>query len=216
MLKTAKKFSQLMVLTAMFAVFQNGIAGSSSETMKLIDVLSGNNVNRVLSAINDAKELQYQGEMIKLMKAVWSGENLDKNISVDMVKKDIVRINVADFLVQAHNNGLVDIDTNQFRAYAKKVLNGSDTEAMSSALFVLANLDNPEDVKLIKPFVLSKSDYLFRSATLALAMMCNDKSDEILVELAEKLKGAKRDYLRDTRKKFISMKKKGYHCHNKE
>ncbi len=216
MLKAAKNIFQLVALTAMAIVFQNGIAGGSSETMRLTDALSGNNVNQVLSEINNAKELHYQGEMIQLMKAVWSGENLDKGISTDMVKKDIIKINVADFLVQAHNNGLIDIDTDQFRVYAKKVLNSADTEAVSSALFVLANIDNPEDVKLIKPFILSKSDYLFRSATLALAMMCNDKSDEALADLAENVKGAKRDYLRDTREKFLSMKKKEYHCRHTE
>jgi len=149
MLKTAKKLFQLIALTAMVTVFQNGIAGGSSETTKLIDALSGNNVNQVLSEINNAKELHYQGEMIQLMKAVWSGENLDKGISTDMVKKDIIKINVADFLVQAHNNGLIDIDTDQFRVYAKKVLNSADTEAVSSALFVLMIVMSMTKVKFL-------------------------------------------------------------------
>lgn len=212
MLSVVKNFFQVFMLVGIVAVFQNGVAGGSAETTKVIDALGGNDVNRVLSAINNAKELPYQGEMIQLMQALWNSEGLKDDISIDMIQKDVVRINVADFLVQANKNGLVELDTNQFQAYARKVLKSTDTEAVSSALFVLANIDDPEDVELIKPFVLSKSDYLFRSAALSLAMMCNDASDEALTGLSQKLKGSKRDYLRDTREKFLSMKEKGHYC----
>jgi hypothetical protein len=78
---------------------------------------------------------------------------------------------------------------------------------------VLAHIDDPQDVEAIGRFSSSKSQYLFRSAVLSLAMMCNDAANSKLIALEKdnRLSG-QRDYISETRKKFSAMKAKGYMC----
>jgi len=69
--------------------------------------------------INDAKELAYQGEAIRYFQVLWTGENLPGGISSIIVGKDIIKINIADYLMQAYKNGLVDIDKDEFQKFAR-------------------------------------------------------------------------------------------------
>jgi len=191
---------------------QFSIASELNIIGKLTDALKGNDTEKVLSSINEAKELGYQGETIQLLYSIWTGEGQPTGISAALVNKDIVRINVADYLVQAHKNELLELSLDEFQSFSRKVLSGDDVEVISSALFVLAHIDDKEDVKLIEPFIHSKSDYLFRSASLSLAMMCNAMSEKTLISLSEKLDVSRRAYLKDTREKFLSMKEKSFYC----
>lgn len=209
-----KKLSiKASMLLSIVLLGQYAVAFGASVVEKLTDALRGGDVEKVLSLINDAKELSYQGEAIQLMQSLWAGKGLPSGVSSSLIKKDIIRINAADYLVQAHNNGLLEVNKGEFQTFARKLLSSDDAEAVSASLFVLAHIDDPEDVKLIEPLVLSKSEYLFRSATLALAMMCNESADKALKELEEKVSESRRGYLVDTREKFLSMKEKGLYCH---
>lgn len=208
-----KAFIKMFVLLSMGMLSQHALAVDSSITGKLTVALSENNVEEVLSLINDAKEHSYQGEMIPFMYSLWKGEGLPTGTSLVLIKKDVVRINIADFLVQAYKNGLVEINEREFQTFAQKVLSSNDATAISSALLVLAHIDDPNDIKRIELFVLSKSDYLFRSAALSLAMMCNELAGKSLARLQNKVSDPRREYLVETREKFRSMKQKGHYCH---
>ncbi len=209
----SKALTKVFFLLSMFLLNQAALAADSSITTKLTEALRENNVEMVLSLINDAKELSYQGEIIPFMYSLWEGEKLPTDISPTLIKKDIIRINIADLLVQAAKNGLVKINEKEFQVFAQKVLSSGDAEVISSALFVLAHIDDPNDVNRIEPFVLSKSEYLFRSATLSLAMMCNNAAEKSLEGLERKVSDSRREHLIETREKFKLMKQKGLNCH---
>ena len=208
-----KALIKVFFLLAIVMLNQNALATDRSITSKLTDALRGSNTEEILSLINDAKGLSYQEEIIPFMYGLWKGEELPVGISPVLIKKDIIRINIADFLVQAAKNGLVEIDEKELQLFAQKVLSSGDTEAISSALFVLAHIDDPNDVNRIEIFIFYKSDFLFRSATLSLAMMCNKLAEKSLEKLERKVSDSRREYLIESREKFRSMKQKGFNCH---
>jgi len=185
----------------------------SSLREDIVNSINSGNVDKTISLINDAKELRYQGEMINFMESLWKK---NKNSSIKNVKyldKEIIRINIADFLVQAHTNGLVELDIKEFDNYAKNVLMGKDVQAKSNALFVLGNIGNPKDANLIKSFSESNSDYLFRSSILALAMMCNRESSTAIKEIKNNTKSStRREFIESVQKQFKNYRRSDRDC----
>src|SRR5690554_5560867 len=79
--------------------------GQTANRDHLAHALKSKDVDRIVSVLNEVKRSRYQGDVLPLLKAVW---NKDKNalagIPDAVIDLDIVRIHVADVLVQAHKN----------------------------------------------------------------------------------------------------------------
>jgi|APMI01.1.fsa_nt_gi hypothetical protein len=190
------------------------MAGSAPIVDDLVSAFNEGDTDKVLLLINKAKGLSYQGDdLISFIYHLWKDNDFPELRSNKLVKIDIVRINIADFLIQANKNGLKDINKEEIRNYAHNLLarDNFDVDVISQTLFVLANIDNPEDIKLMAPFFNSKNDYLFRSSTLALAMMCNSIAENKLIEIEKEEQVPDRhEYIVDIQKKFKILNE--YRC----
>jgi len=210
-----KIFSIKVVVLTLVAIFIPAICVYSSTSFdlnKLTIALKNNNVDHVVTLLNDAKEFSNQEEIVQYINNLWVDKNAPPEVSNKLLHKSIIRINIADFLMQAYNNGNSTVHIQEIHKYAKLQLTSHKEEVVSMALFVLAQFNDENDLKLIEPFIFSKSDYLFRSAALSLAMMCNDKVDNRMEYLQKQLDSSRKHYLIETRKKFKKMKDNDGYC----
>lgn len=181
---------------------------ATANVENLLAAFESKNIDRVLSSLNDIKRSRYKGDILPLLDALW---NKDKEaasqVPQEMLDYDIIRIQIADILVQAHNNGLIEAPVNDIHAFARKLLKSSDKEVVASTVFVLAQIDDQEDVNEIEGVALNNKGYLFRSSVIALSMMCNSAADRALKRIGEVTSDSEQtQFVRETRIKFSNLK----------
>lgn len=209
-------FFRKTVAIVLFLLYLPVSYAISAEEQKLIDAFNSNSVEQIIAEINNAKKYRYKGDLNELLINMWYSKN-DNTVSSKMMQKDIVRVNVADYLIQAYNNQLIDIDISGMHDYVKSLLKKKDPEVLSVALLVIGKIDDPQDVDLLEPFLLSDSMYLFRSATIALAMMCNKKAvDKVSNVLSKLTDHEKKEFMIQTVDEFNNMKQLGGICKQRD
>lgn len=202
-----------VIFYILFWVAGFSYAGSMNDE-SLRAALSSKNIDQVLVALNDIKKSRYQGDVLPFIKALWAQDKeSEPDIAWNMLDHDIVKINLTDILVQAYNNGLVDIELDKLHDYARKLLGSSDKEVAASATLVLAQIDDPEDVLQIKNTALKSKGYLFRSSVLALSMMCNPKAGPALTVIGDTVSSSEQSkFVKETQAKFSKLKQDGAYC----
>lgn len=202
--------SVVFVLLAIHSQVSTGF--ESPLIKKLSAALEAQNTRAAVQIINEAKRVAYEEEVLSYMRNLWEGSETI-TLPKEVLEKPIIRINVADLLVQASHNRLLDINEVEFQRYARQLLNSDEIEVSSVAFFVLARIDDPNDVEVIEPFALMESQYLARSAIVAIAMMCNGSAKESLQRIETTLNTQEMQiHLRKTREQFDRLKKSGHLC----
>ncbi len=172
-------------------------------------------LDKIIRVLNDIKGARYQGDVLPVVKALWKGDSKAlEGIPPELVGYPIVRINLADILLQAYKNGMVNVDVREIHQYARETVKSDDYEVKVNAMFVLGSINDERDVGTLKDVALqTTSDYLFRSAVVSLAKMCNSKANEALAAVEQNRKESeKARYVKETRAQFENMKKKGGFC----
>ncbi|MHB8474183.1 MAG: hypothetical protein ACYDC8_15305 [Gammaproteobacteria bacterium] len=211
------KLSYLIFIFALFLAELSYAGAKNDENIR--QALASKNLDQLITVLNEIKSSVYQGDVLPLIQTLWKRDKVaEPNIHWDMVEYDIVRINLADILVQARNNGLIDTEIDDLHKYAVSMLDSKDSAVVSSAVMVLAQIDDKNDVSKIKKIALSRPGYLFRSSILSLSMMCNSDAALALEAIERNLtKSDEKTFLLETRAKFAKHKDAGTYCtHDKE
>jgi hypothetical protein len=158
---------------------------------ELVKTLQSQDEREIVASLNKAKQSQESQALVVFMKKLWSDDEKDyPNLQWQFIKSDGIRIEIADFLVQVANNGLLKIDRDEFHRFALQVIEGSNENPKRTAILVLGLLRYTSDVKLLEDVALSENPRTFRVAILALVQNCRESAVLALKEIKAKIHDA--------------------------
>lgn len=211
-----------MIFIMFFVVFFGCYTSSANKEFitkdKLSKVINSKNIDRVLDTLNEVKKMSYQGEILPFIKDLW---NLDKKEHTDLawniVKKDIVRVEIANILVQAERNELINIKKDDIHNYILSLLNSKDVYVVQKAITTLGLFDCKSDVDDILSIAKKQNKITFRVAVITLANMCNSASYKALDQLFKFINDKQlKQYIINTREKAKKFKKRTKWCNENE
>lgn len=203
-----KQIVLLVVFISVSSWLMEATNAGTANVETLLSAFKSKNMDRVLSSLNEIKRSRYQGDVLPLLEALWNkDEQAASRVPREMLDYDIVRIHIADVLMQARNNGLIDIPVSNIHASARRLLKSPDKEVVAATVFVLAQVDDPRDVEELENIALSNEGYLFRSSVIALSMMCNPAAGPALKKIGDLVRSPeKAQFVRETRGKLSNFK----------
>jgi len=176
------------------------IGRSAISVSELKQVLRSEDEREIVRAMNRVKQNQESHQLLMFVVQLWRNDQRQhSDVPWNIVNSELIRIEVANVLAQASNNGFVKIDREELREYARHVISGSNERAKSEAVLTLGVINNPGDVKLLKDIALLENPQTFRAAVIALAASCHPSGEAALAELRTKARG------RENRE-FVQMK----------
>lgn len=185
---------------------------------KLTEVINSKNIDRLLDTLNEVKRMRYQGEILPFIEDLW---NLDKKEHPDLawsiVKKDIVRVEIANILLQAERNELINIKKDDLHNYVLSLLNSEDVYVVQKSIITLGLFDYKSDVDDILSIAKKRNEITFRAAVITLAEMCNSASNKALDQLFKIIDDKQlKQYIINTREKAKKFKKRTKWCNENE
>lgn len=183
---------RLVLLTLVsIALPLHSLAAEVGQGAALLKAIKAQKLDDTIDILNEVKRAQHRGDVLPLIQDLW---NNDKKKHPDLpwsfVNLDVVRINIADILVQAYRNGLANVDRKALHAFVKKIASGSgDAQARGNALLVLGAIDDPRDVPALRSAAREERDWISTSALISLGTMCNSDAGKALDALSGALKG---------------------------
>jgi len=150
---------------------------------ELVSTLKSRDFDRSISVLNRVKAMQYQGELIPVIVDLWSGRDIkERGLDPDFVSHPRIRIEIADVLIQAANNGQKTVPINELGDFVRKAIKGGDFEVEVQAVRMLGELNDKEDLETLVHIAEGEEDRLFQAATVALSYDCwttQDLADQI-------------------------------------
>lgn len=144
---------------------------------KFVNVMQGGNADQVMEVINDVKQLQYKGEFLPLIQDMYGRKkNKYPKMNWHVIELPVIRVELADVLLQANKNRLVKINVKQIQSELRSQITSSDTEVVQRALLALSIIDDESDIELISRFAAQENSGSFRQAVVALSQMCSPKA----------------------------------------
>lgn len=181
---------------------------------QLIQIINTGNIDRIIESINIAKGVSYKGQILPLMRDLWD-KRVDKypQLPWRIVNKDIVRLGVANILIQGHNNSFITIDRDAIHEFVSQSLDRDDVFVQATAISTISLFDDDKDVEKLQEMANQQKRRTFGRAVLALAKMCGPAAHKALDELEKTItKPDLRDYIPKIRRKMESFYKRTNWC----
>lgn len=150
----------------------------------LKNVLISEDLDQIYTTLNDIKVMDYKEKVFPLVKDLWSMDfKKHPTVPVKIVMEPIVRVHLADILMQAYKNGAIEINTSELHEYVLGTLSIPDTFVVIDSITILALFDKKSDVdKLVE---LSKKKIYFQPSVISLGSMCNSYAGKGLKKILE-------------------------------
>lgn len=177
----------LVVLsTILFAVATTAHGADGFITVaRFKEDLRSKNYDVIIESFNTIKRMRYKGEILPFIRDLWDfREDRYPELPWDVIRLPVMRVEVADVLLQARRNRLIEIDDAEVRSFVKEMLKSDDVQVKSHAIRVLGITDDPEDVPLIfKLGAETENPTVFRSVVVTLVGMCSEEAKDAFDEL---------------------------------
>lgn len=100
---------RVLVLSALIYVsYVCKLYASTLNEDEFINTIKSRNVELLVKKLNDIKGSRYHNDLLPIINAIWEkNKTILKHVSWDFLDLDIIRINVADILVQDYQNGII-------------------------------------------------------------------------------------------------------------
>ena len=119
------------------------------------------------------KKMNYQGEILPFVKDLWHlKKNKHPDLAWNIVTKDIVRVEIANILLQAERNGLIDINKENLHNYILGLLSSNDVYVVQKSIFTLSTFDYNSDVDDILSIAKKRNKITFRKTKLKRSRIC--------------------------------------------
>jgi HEAT repeats len=165
---------------------------------ELLAELKTKDLARSVEALNVAKGMSYQSEVIPLVARLWTGDVAGlEGIDATFIAQPRIRLEMADLLAQASANGWKDLAPTEYASYARAHVSDSDPEVARQALLVLGVVREPRDIPLLSKFVSEGNPATAQAAASSLMRIC--AFDEVRAQALErelKNQGQKEAYAR--------------------
>lgn len=181
---------------------------------ELATSLETGNIDRILNMLNAIKQMSYQGEILPFVYDLWNGrEDKYPDLSWKIVNEDIIKVELANILLQAESNGRVEIDKAGLHKFVLKLVNSKDVGVVRSAISTLALTDDEGDVSKIFSIAIQQKKGTFRVSILALAEMCNSAAGKALDKLEKDVeKPELKSFITETRINIKAFKERTRWC----
>ena len=167
---------------------------------EFINVLRTSQIDKILEATSKIKQMRYQGDVLPLISHLWAERrDLYPGLPWSTVSSDIVRLELANILAQAENNGFIDMDTEPLHKFIRDMLVSQNKYVVMNALSIVYIFDNDEDVITVLSIAKTAKRAIFRMAVFSLSLMCNRRAKQALAELS-------RSEANSVRKEFIKQR----------
>jgi len=179
--------------------------------------LKTNDIDRIVKALNAVKRMSYQGEILPFIRDLWE-DRKDKypELPWKTINADIVRINLADILLQAEANGKIKIQKEKLHQYVTEKSNSADVDVARTAILILSLIDDEKDVDRVLAIAKQQKKGTFRASVIALSKMCNPAADRALDQLSASLKDKEsKSFISETRQEMRSFKETTRWCDTK-
>lgn len=205
-----------LLLSIIFLVFSHSsfsakIGVSSSELIK--DINSGD-VSLVVSDLNSIKSSGLKNNTLHTVLELW---NIDvkkhPGLNWSLVKEDVIRVELADVLLQAESNGLIKLNTEYLHEYVTSMLESKDHNVLNSAILALSGIADLNDIDKIYKIAKQEQGESFRASVVSLSQMCNPAANRALESLRTKIKSKNNiEFLDKTMTKANDFKNKTGWC----
>ena len=146
--------------------------------------LESKNIDRIDKSLNDIKTMSYKGQILPFVTDLWE-QRKDKHPGLpwDVIGSEVVRVELADILLQAWKNRLVKLDPEPLHRYVAGLITSPDPDVARIAIVALSMVDDEADVEGIHQIAKQQEPATFRVAVLSLSRMCNQKAAKAMAEL---------------------------------
>ncbi len=170
--------------------------------------VNSGSTGQVVNALNKVKSMRYQDEVILLLQDLWSDRRVEHpDLNWDLVSRDVVRIEIANVLAQAAQNGRSDIDVDALRNFAITMLESDDPDARIAAIGTIRIFDMASDVPRLLDAGIQEDHSTYRAVVLALTGMCTPEAEAALDTLYASVESSSaKEIIQENRKEMSAYK----------
>lgn len=172
--------------------------------------LNTGDLEQIIAELNKVKRMPYKGEILPYIQSLWQAdEQSDNRLDWTVAKLPIVKVELANVLLQANRNGFVKLDPTEYHDFALRHARSDDVALSRSAILTLSLTNDRNDVPLLFEIAKESNPGTFGAAVISLSYMCNSEAVRALDHLeqeasAEGPKGylagqTPREFIADTR-----------------
>ena len=204
-----KLFVVAVICISAFAIVVSASGKSKKyiEPEYLFEVLKSRNIDKIIETTNHIKRMAVEKKILNVVIDLWE-KNVGKypDLPWDVIISDLVRLELAEILIQAKNNRVIDVDISSMHTFVSGLIQGDDYWTKFQAMHVLPLFDDPRDVPIILDLIKTPGGDWIEIGVSALALMCNDSAKTTLDELLDSLTDPKekRKFV-ETRRFFESL-----------
>ncbi len=210
----------LLILSLLFLINSATLFGMNDDYVsieKLTKELNTRNVDRIIKTLNMVKRMSYQGKILPFIRDLWE-ERKDKypNLPWNIVNEEVIKVELANILLQAAANGKIEIDTEKLHKYVLGLIDSEDTDVARSAILTLSIIDDVRDVDKIFAIAKQQKKGTFRASVLTLANMCNSAANIALEQLENYVDNSElKFFITNTRNTMEDFKIRTHWCDRK-
>lgn len=161
-----------IVLVCFFSLPHGFTASAADRFVSVEDLkadLQTRDIDRIVKALNVVKQMKYQGQVLPFLVDLWTNQK-DKypDLQWEIINSDIVKVDIANVLLQAQRNGRIQIDKGSVYEFVASLLDSSDVQVAQNAILTLSLIDEPRSAERILSAANRKNKWTFRSSFLAL------------------------------------------------
>lgn len=167
-------------------------------------VLSSENLDAAVKTLNDVKGMIYKGEIIPFVDDLWHlRKEKHPNVAWHVVEKKVIRLELANILLQARKNGYLKFDPQDMAEFAISQLRSRDFWVRYHAISVLGLTESDFAVQELLKIATREDDETFRAASFELVRMCNPNANRAVADLLVSVKDRiRRKYIKESIKKW--------------
>lgn len=171
----------------------------------------------IKKVINMAVKEGSENEVLYILNDIWL-ENIEKHPDYlwDKLKLPILKIEIADVLLQSYVNQKIDIDDEAIHSYVVDMVSNSDPELVTYAIHALLIPNDAQDVEVILNAAQSKNSNIFKSSVYTLSYMCNLSASEALQELIAIVGDEDKKYVEESIEEANAYKLRSGWCDNRK
>ena len=153
------------------------------------DVLKAGNVDAVLASLKKIHHMKYKYDILKFLDDLWKERRQHHpDLPWSLVRMDIIKINIANLLLQADVNQIYDGDHAELGRFILDRISSQDKEVAIEAISASLFIDDELAVeKLLSVARRQESEFLFRASVVILAQMCTSSAIPSLIQLEKEV-----------------------------
>lgn len=137
--------------------------------------------NLILFELNELKVARSKADILPYVQSLWREQvAVDPELNWDTVRLPLVKVEVANILLQATRNGFILSDVQEYREYVRKYVLDSDATLARNSILTLSIANDGRDVPLLLEAARRQHPSTFGAAVLSLSYMCHESASDSL------------------------------------